>query len=228
MAAFTPVSNDKLYIKIYRQILDAIMTGVYAVGDKLPSEKELCQQFNVSRVPVREALCALELNGLVEPVQGAGVYVKSTSINGLNEDFSQVEPQEIIQARLLIEPEIARLAALNMSDEERQGLLESARRFRRLHDAGKDTVREDKAFHVLMARGCGNALYSMIFDMIATAMEHAMWNTILRRSFSTPELQAQNCLEHELIAQAIAEGRADEVYSMMTKHMDALLDRYWR
>ena len=66
MATFSPVSNNKLYIQIYHQIHDAIMDGTYKVGDKLPSEKEFCAMFNVSRVPVREALCALELNGLVD------------------------------------------------------------------------------------------------------------------------------------------------------------------
>ncbi|MBQ5670894.1 MAG: winged helix-turn-helix transcriptional regulator, partial [Oscillospiraceae bacterium] len=76
MATFNPVSSNKLYIQIYNQIHDAIINGVYKVGDKLPSEKEFCAMFNVSRVPVREALCALELNGLVDSIQGVGVYVK--------------------------------------------------------------------------------------------------------------------------------------------------------
>ena len=76
MAAFKPVTSNKLYIQIYHQIYAAIMDGTYKVGDKLPSEKEFCTMFNVSRVPVREALCALELNGLVDSMQGVGVYVK--------------------------------------------------------------------------------------------------------------------------------------------------------
>ena len=76
MAAFKPVTSNKLYIQIYHQIYAAIMDGTYKVGDKLPSEKEFCAMFNVSRVPVREALCALELNGLVDSMQGVGVYVK--------------------------------------------------------------------------------------------------------------------------------------------------------
>ena len=76
MAAFKPVTSNKLYIQIYHQIYNAIADGTYRVGDKLPSEKEFCTMFNVSRVPVREALCALELNGLVDSMQGVGVYVK--------------------------------------------------------------------------------------------------------------------------------------------------------
>ena len=75
----SPVSSNKLYVQIYNQLVEAIRSGMFKVGEKLPSEKELCQTFNVSRVPVREALCALELNGLVDSIQGVGVYVKKTS-----------------------------------------------------------------------------------------------------------------------------------------------------
>ena len=80
MGTFKPVTSNKLYIQIYHQIYHAIMDGTYKVGDKLPSEKEFCAMFNVSRVPVREALCALELNGLVDSMQGVGVYVKQRPV----------------------------------------------------------------------------------------------------------------------------------------------------
>ena len=111
MSAFSPVTNNKLYIQIYNQIRDAIVNGTYKVGDKLPSEKELCEMFGVSRVPVREALCALELNGLVSSNQGLGVYVKE--VNTITNDWTQeIDPQDIIQARKLMEPEVARCAAL--------------------------------------------------------------------------------------------------------------------
>lgn len=74
--SFNPVSNNKLYIQIYNQILSEIQSGAFQVGDKLPAERELCEQFGVSRVPVRQALSALELNGFIYSRQGEGVYVK--------------------------------------------------------------------------------------------------------------------------------------------------------
>ena len=96
MSAFSPVTSNKLYIQIYNQIRDAILNGTFKVGDKLPSEKELCETFGVSRVPVREALCALELNGLVSSIQGLGVYVKE--VNTITNDWTQeIDPQDIIQ-----------------------------------------------------------------------------------------------------------------------------------
>ncbi len=127
MQGFSPVASNKLYIQIYNQLHDVI-SGRFQVGDKLPSEKELCQAFNVSRVPVREALCALELNGLVDSIQGGGVYVKAQQSE---EELPQViEPQEIIRARMVLEPDIAREAALHLDDENRRILEEILARFR--------------------------------------------------------------------------------------------------
>ena len=123
MQNFSPVTSNKLYIQIYNQIRDAILNGNYSVGDKLPSEKELCQMFNVSRVPVREALSALELSGLVESVHGAGVYVKRLNVVS-NDWVHAIDPQEIIRARQSLEPEVAREAALNINDLERRRLRE--------------------------------------------------------------------------------------------------------
>ncbi|MFR2646808.1 MAG: winged helix-turn-helix domain-containing protein [Blautia coccoides] len=98
MSDFTPLTTNKLYIQIYEQIKDAVLRGKYKVGEKLPSEKEFCQMFNVSRVPVREALCALELNGLVESVRGAGVYKNKFSI--LTMDYEACGCIYIIWARI--------------------------------------------------------------------------------------------------------------------------------
>ena len=99
MPAFSPVTSNKLYMQIFHQLRDAIMAGTFQVGDKLPSEKELCEMFGVSRVPVREALCALELNGLVESNQGQGVFVKE--IHSVTNDWiNEIDPQDIIQTRM--------------------------------------------------------------------------------------------------------------------------------
>ena len=74
---FNPVSSNKLYIQIYNQILSEIQSGSFKIGDKLPAERELCEQFGVSRAPIRQALSALELNGFIYSRQGEGVLLKS-------------------------------------------------------------------------------------------------------------------------------------------------------
>ena len=118
METFTPVSVNKLYIQIYNQLYDAITSGKYRIGERLPSEKDLCAAFNVSRVPVREALSALELNGLVECMRGAGVYVRRTTPSS-GTLAQEVEPQDISRARMILEPDIARMAASQINEEQR-------------------------------------------------------------------------------------------------------------
>src|SRR4051812_24592635 len=83
---FNPVSNKKLYMQIYNQILSEIQLGSFKVGDKLPAERELCEQFGVSRAPIRQALSALELNGFIYSRQGEGVFVKSNQITPENSE----------------------------------------------------------------------------------------------------------------------------------------------
>jgi len=227
MATFSPVSNNKLYIQIYHQIYNAIMDGTYKVGDKLPSEKEFCAMFNVSRVPVREALCALELNGLVDSMQGVGVYVKERPAQINNEWMQHVEPQEIIRARIVLEPDIAREAALHIKPEEKKQLEQIIERFGAQHKAGIEPIEPDKEFHLCIAKASGSTLYNMLMTIIFETMDQALWELILSRTVYTEKHKKQNYEEHYFIGRAIIDGRPDDAYALMKEHMYRLYERYW-
>lgn len=129
---FNPVSNKKLYIQIYNQILSEIQLGSFKVGDKLPSERELCEQFGVSRAPVRQALSALEMNGVIYSRQGEGVFVKNTTItNGISASMESASPEDIVEARMNIEPLIIKFAALRATDEDIRELRKTIKNGRR-------------------------------------------------------------------------------------------------
>ena len=226
MMSFSPVSTNKLYIQIYNQIHNAICSGQYEVGARLPSEKDLCAMFNVSRVPVREALCALELNGLIDSMQGAGYYVKRTTTVEY-EWVQEIEPQDIIRTRMVLEPDIARLAAAQINNEQCLELRGIIQRFKA--EAKKDTysTAADKEFHLFLARVGGNALYTMIMELIFKTMETRMWELILNRTIATPTYREQNNSEHLHIAQAVLDGRPDDAYAFMKEHMEQLYERYW-
>lgn len=226
MQAFTPVSSNKLYIQIYNQLHNAILSGQFRVGDKLPSEKDLCAIFSVSRVPVREALCALELNGLVDSMQGAGYYVKGTTA-ARNDSMDAVEPQEIIRARLVLEPDIAREAAIHIDDAGREELSGIIARLREEADGDIYTTTTDREFHLFLAKTSGSTLYVKIMDMVFLAMEHKMWELILSRTVSTRKYREQNYSEHIQIAQAVYDGRPDDAHRYMREHMEKLYERYW-
>lgn len=226
MKAFSPVSTSKLYIQIYNQVRDAIAAGSYRVGEQLPSEKELCAMFQVSRVPVREALSALELNGYVESVRGAGYYVIRTT--SAAENLTQtVEPQEIIRARAVLEPDTARLAAQSITEEQRGELRDLIERFRKEARQDAYTTVVDREFHLFLARVSGNTLYHMMMKMIFEAMEQGMWDLILSRTVATQKYRERNNQEHLRIAQAVLDRRADDAYAYMKEHMERLHERYW-
>ena len=226
MKPFTPVTSNKLYIQIYNQMRDAIVAGQYRIGDQLPSEKELCAMFHVSRVPVREALSALELNGFVESVRGAGYYV--TRVTPAVEDMiNEVEPQDIIRARLTLEPAIARAAAEMITDEQRQELRDIIERFKEEGKQDTYTTKVDREFHLFLAKVSGNTLYFMMMEMVFKTMEQRMWDLILNRTVATPKYREQNNLEHLNVAQAVLDRRADDAYAFMKEHMERLQERYW-
>lgn len=226
MPSFSPVSSNKLYIQIYNQIKEAILRGDFSVGDKLPSEKEFCEMFGVSRVPVREALSALELNGLVESVHGAGVFVKQVQV--LTNDWVQgIDPQDIIRARQVLEPEVARAAAQNITEVEKARLAEILDRFRQETEAGKYSDETDEAFHCCIGRASGNQMYVVLYDMIWKAMEQKMWHMILNRTVASERYRQKNYEEHTLIGRAILAGDAESAYTAMKNHMENLELRYW-
>ncbi len=227
MQNFSPVTSSKLYIQIYNQIRDAILNGDYSVGDKLPSEKELCQLFNVSRVPVREALSALELSGLVESVHGAGVYVKQLNVVS-NDWIHAIDPQEIIRTRQILEPEIARDAALNISELERRRLQETLDRFHREAEQEVYAAETDEEFHRCLARASGNQLFQVLTDMIWKAMEQKMWSLIREQTIRSEFYRQGNYDEHVQIGQAVLDGDAEAAYSKMKLHMERLETRYWK
>ena len=226
MPAFSPVTSNKLYIQIHNQIREAILSGVYKPGDKLPSEKELCQLFSVSRVPVREALCALELNGLVESNQGQGVYVKD--VHAVTNDWIQeTDPQEILQARILLEPELARCAALNISEAEKARMRDVLAVFRAEAEAGEYSESTDRDFHMSIARASGNHMYLVLCDMIWKAMEQRMWNLIRNRTVTAEENRRHHYEEHLDIAEAILSGDAEQAYGRMKTHMENMNRKFW-
>ena len=221
----SPVSSNKLYVQIYNQLVEAIRSGMFKVGEKLPSEKELCQTFNVSRVPVREALCALELNGLVDSIQGVGVYVKKTSTT-IPDAPGNIEPQDIIAARLSIEPDIAKAAAKNITDTGREEMQRIIDRFRENADANIDTADIDKEFHMCVARVSANYMYLQMMEVVFKAMDTEMWTLICSRTVGTKYFR-QNYEEHRVIGDMIMSGNAEGAYICMKEHMENLVERYW-
>ena len=102
------VESRRLYERIAQGIAAGIARGDYAIGQRLPSERDLAQQFEVSRTTVRDAMIALELDGLVEVRTGSGVYVINTAPPAGVPSARDIGPFELLEARRAIEGETCR------------------------------------------------------------------------------------------------------------------------
>ncbi|MDQ0225850.1 DNA-binding FadR family transcriptional regulator [Metabacillus niabensis] len=230
---FNPVSNSKLYIQIYNQILSEIESGAFKVGDKLPAERELCEQFGVSRAPIRQALSALELNGYIYSRQGEGVYVKSNQPAAEKEHsaliLEAVSPEDIVEARMNIEPLIVKFAALRATDEDIEGLQETIKKMEEETKAGIYVPETDEKLHNQIATASHNELFITFMTAISQAMKkQEMWQFIRDRTVTRPDFRDVNFKEHQLLIKAIEEHNEKEAVELMTTHMNNLYDRYWK
>jgi GntR family hexuronate regulon transcriptional repressor len=151
-----PPDTQKLYQQIARAIAAAIADGRYVPGDKLPSERELADQFGVSRPTVRDAMIALEFQGLVEARQGSGVYVNAAAAVPEDAAEKEVSALELVEAQRLFEGEACALAAALVTDEQLE-LLDRLAADMAGELAPEEVERLEQEFHLAIARATGNA-----------------------------------------------------------------------
>src|SRR5688500_16423393 len=149
----------RLYEQISQQLAKAIAAGEYELGQRLPSERELAQTFKVSRPTVREAIIALELDGLVEVRLGSGGYVKNRLPPSGIEAAKDIGPFELLEARRVIEGEICALAALRIDGSQ---LKQRSERLVEMGDVNRQneslmSEQVDRRFHELIATATQNS-----------------------------------------------------------------------
>lgn len=169
---------QKLYQQVARSIAASIAEGRYVPGDRLPSERGLADSFGVSRPTIRDAMIALEFQGLVEARQGSGVYVMARGKPEEDAAEAEVSALELTEARRLFEGEACALAAAAVSDDQIAGLGRIARDLAKLA-ATEDGERLEHDFHLAVAHATRNAA-------IVAAVEE-IWT--LRRQF--PDCSSQ-------------------------------------
>ncbi len=219
---FNQVRQGRISDNIVGQIKDAILTGVYRPGDKLPSETELRRLFNVSRVPLREALRSLEEMGFILIKSGVlgGAFVAEMGTKSVSDSLSnmmrlgKINIRDIWQFRLLIEPAICRLAATQCTEwdiqkmEETIGIRESAVKARKL------PVVSDIDFHQAIVRSTKNPLLILIMD----AVGQNLLDSFKRLNFSLSDHRSINSF-HRKILECIKRKDVEEVDKLMHDHL---------
>lgn len=158
------VKVRRLYIDVATQIEAQIREGSIKPGQRLPSERDLATKFEVSRPTIREAMIALEIAGLVEIRTGSGIYILK-SAQELTEFVPDDVPGpfEVLEARLLIEPEAASLAATRITNTQLKTIEDALKLMADRNTDEKEKEAADQLFHCTIALATNNsALYSYV------------------------------------------------------------------
>ncbi|CAB3847127.1 FadR/GntR family transcriptional regulator [Achromobacter dolens] len=229
MNTFQAVAVTRLYRMIADQIAGRIRAGDFPRGGRLPSERELAEQLQVSRASIREALIALEIEGYVEVRVGTGVFVtasrESAALPAMAGQAAaqqdDIGPFDLLEARMLIEPECAALAA-------QQGSAAQLAAIRGAHEAMSLTDApgwHDREFHGAIAAACGNAA-------LAASVAH-LWNLSLASPvfsrmqdyFVNTKVWAVAHAEHQRILTAILARDPIRARHAMHAHLIGILAR---
>jgi len=218
------IEPRRLYRQIADQLRGLVERGEYAVGTRLPPERDLALQLGVSRPSVREALIALEVEGLVEVRMGSGVYVRPHDPKQLKR-VSGEGPLEIIRARQLIEAELAAHAARHMKKAQIAGLRNALALMQQEVDAGHMPTRGDRLFHERIAEACENSVLQRIVADLFDERHNPLFEQ-LGNHFETVRSWTIAIAEHQAIVDAIASHAPEAARDAMATHLARSHDRF--
>lgn len=229
----SPIERPRLSDTIYGHLLDEIMQGRFAAGDRLPAENQLAQRFSVSRPVVREALQRLQSDGVVVARQGSGTYVQRSPSQRVAELTTQLSLHEVLQGlelRLALEELSARLAARNRNDEQLRDIEKARDALHRVFGQGPEAKEADYAFHKAIAVASGNSLLLEALDQLSDRVKGGMDVTLSLTREASDRRRTRVLDEHDRIVHAIRIGDADSAGIAMRYHIDQarnrLLDRH--
>ena len=217
--------------RLYRQIADQIRTlvrsGEFPAGSRLPPERDLARQLGVSRPSVREALIALEVEGLVDVRIGSGIYVLNGSHanSGDREVEATAGPFELLRARWLIEGECAALAAKSAKKPQVAAIEEALAMMQDDHHVGKPPLAADRLFHLRIAEATGNGALVQVVRMLWEERSGPLYKQ-LEHHYDSPELWEAALAEHRAVFKAIAAHDQSGARTAMQRHLNHAHKRF--
>ena len=220
---FRTVDRTKVSDQISGQLLEQIVSGEYAPGTQLPSERDIAELTGVSRVAVREGIGSLVARGIVSVKQGRGTIVNPV------DEWNTLDPTTLLlihgenaivhlmEFRMLFEPEIAAMAAERITQEE----IEALQKLSELpeDDTIEQHAQRDTTFHLYIAKVSDNPVLLMVMTSVQELM-----NVNRRKAFVVPGALAQARYWHQKIFQAIADHDPQAARQAMIEHMNQVLD----
>jgi len=213
------VTTSNVAAQLRRRILE----GEYSYEERLPAERNLAEEFGVSRGTIRSVLQILEQQHLVTRQIGSGTYVTHRETTNQQEISSITSPLEMNEVRIAIEPQMVRLAIANASARELDELRDA---LRQCEDCGGDPekfARGDAAFHMALAHCSRNKLMYWLYERISEVRRHSQWRTMKSKLLTAERIDFYNS-QHRELYEAIAARDTTSAVKLIKDHLYGVHD----
>jgi GntR family transcriptional regulator, transcriptional repressor for pyruvate dehydrogenase complex len=228
LAAFTSVSREpSLSEKVADTMTEAIVSQQLAPGTRLPTERELGEQFGVSRTVIREAIKALAAKGLVEVQSGSGLRVTGVKHDAVTESLSlylrgqsdgrPIDYEKVHEIRAVLEVEMAGAAAERRTEEEVEALTKACAEVEAAKGDVDLAAMRDVEFHRAIGRSTHNEFYEVLLDALGGILV-----SVRRTNLVKPTGRRRTLAQHREILDAIVKGDPDEARDKMRRHLDSV------
>lgn len=219
--------NKKLtYETVYERIKQTIESGIWPPGHRLPPLEQLSAEFGVGVSSVREAVRILGKQHILRIEQGRGTYVQEQPERPASGGLDFLERATMLQlteARWIVEPELAALAAEKATEEQVEAIVHTAEVMKRKVAKGQDFFKEDLLFHEYIARASHNEVLVHMLERISDLLTDSR-----RRSMKWPGMNEKAASYHYLIAAAIAQRNPSQARTLMKSHLEDMRTEFER
>ena len=205
--------------EIALQLRQAILDGLYQHQQRLPAERVLAEEFGTARGTIRQALERLEGMKMVHRRIGSGTYVNYIAQSDHEQIAETTSPLELIEVRLAVEPDIARMAVVNANARNLRELRDA---LLALEEAGDDSgafSKADENFHLKMAQCSQNPLLVWIYQLINEVRGHTQWDAS-KDKILTSETIAEYNAQHRALYEAIELRDSARAVRVITEHLN--------
>jgi len=221
---FKPVKIKKIYEEVIDQIKGFITEGKLQPGDKLMSERELAEEFGVSRASVREAFSALEMMGIIDIHPGEGSFLRQASYEDMVEPLSFLLQRDIdnvmqlLEVRKILEVEVAVLAAVRATEEDIEDIRRALNKMVNEVNDGDLGDKADIEFHFAVVKAAHNPILVTLTNTISDLMSKTL-RFSRRRLFLVENMPGILYETHCLIFQAIVDKESQQAGRLMHEHL---------
>lgn len=213
-------TTPRQYQIVAEKIRKKLIAENYAPGERIPPERQWAELLQISRSLVREALIMLEIQGLVEIRQGSGIYICEPPCQPLQCKTDDIGPFELLQARQVIESNVAALAALEVNKQDINRMAAALENEREAMAQGLPDEDHDERFHLLIAEASKNAvLADTVGNLWKIRRNSPMWQQLHKRIFDN-SYRILWLEDHQLILNMLKKRDPDRARIAMWQHLE--------